>query len=159
MIFNEFFKNVVLCALSQQMQLNFLFLTNNFTPMFLDTEEEFYSAEHICYDVSVVKNKINIQFSNSTIFGSYEVLTFRLPDRRANKSFHTDAHTWACILRGITQTYHIKSFSNHPLTLSHSQGRNHCRLSGKVWRNVCLERTQSPCRRTRWALRSDFLTL
>lgn len=86
------------------------------------------------------------------------VLKFQAQDRRAQQ---TQAHTWAHTLTGITDDLSrlwerekkksslLGSLGNHLPTYSRARGRNHGRLSGKVSKNVCSERTAGPCRRNR----------
>ena len=120
----------------------------------LDIEVEFHLTKLVCHELlKVNKTKYDIAFNLSKdISNSFDISS------PAHKLATLDAHTWAHILTGITQIYFIfwgrkkhliGSLGNHPITYSGAQGRHHGRLSGKVSRNVCSERTAGPCRRTR----------
>lgn len=122
-----------------------------------DTKVEFHLAQHICCNKLLKVKKKKVQSFNKI---SKIVLKFQVLDRHGNKTGLTrePAHWQTSHESRLGKNSLIGSLGNHPLTYSRAQGRNHGELSGKVSRSVCLGRTASACRRTRWALQPDSLT-
>lgn len=122
---------------------------------------EFHLTECICCKSwRVEKNSMR----SSIIPTRYQtVLRFQVLDRHGKKK--NLPHTWVHTLTGIAQMYLVwmrkkrenksllGSLGNHSPHLQPRSGLKSSMAScrGKVSRNVCSARTQSPHRRTRWA--------